>query len=240
VTEKVLDCCFMNKLVFQAGVLILSGACCFVAATSILAAESDSVSATNTPAKAAVTATQDSAASPQTTESAQSKLPSNVADVVKLSSAKVSEDVILSYVQNSGSDSALSADDIVQMRKEGVSDRVINAMLDKHSRAMEIVQREAAQAPAAEDSSANSAPPPVVEAASASERPAVVEAPLTPSGSSTYGGPYPAASGAYYGYSGPYYPYYYGGPVVAFGFGYGGCYYGHGIRGVGGIHGGHR
>ena len=47
-----------------------------------------------------------------------------------------------------------------------------------------------------------------------------------------------------WGYYAPayYYPYYYGGPVIAFGFGYGGCYYGHGhgIHCVGGIHGGHR
>ena len=125
-------------------------------------------------------------------------MSSGVADVVKLSQAKVSEDVVLSYVQNAGTTSSLSADDIVQMRKAGVSDRVINAMLDKHSRAMEIAQRAEAQAPETADSSGNSAPPPEAETAPASEKTAPVEAPLTPSGSSVTVIPYPAATSAYY------------------------------------------
>src|SRR5262249_26946145 len=146
------------------------------------------------------------------------------------------------YVQNSGTAYSLSADDIVQMRKEGVSDRVINAMLDQHMKAVETAQRTTAPAPANEEFSATSAPAPSGETGSTPEKPAVVEAPLTPSGSSVTVIQYPAATSAYYGYYGPYYyPYYYGGPIVSFGFGYGGCYYGgHGIHGVGGIHGGHR
>ena len=230
----------MNELAFQARVFILSGALFSVAVTSTLAAESDPAAATNTTPKAAVAATPDSASTP-TADTVQAKLPSSVADVVKLSRAKVSEDVVLSFVQNAGTSYSLSADDIVQMRKEGVSDRVISAMLEQHMRAAPIAQQTTAPAPVDTSSEASTAAP-ASESAPASAQPSAVEAPLTPSGSSTYVEPYPAASAPYYGYYGPYYPYYYGGPVVAFGFGYGGCYYGHGhgIHGVGGIHGGHR
>jgi len=213
----------------------VSGALLFVAVSSTLSAEHDATTAaTNRPTKATVAATPASAAPAQTTEATQTKLPSSVADVMKLSRAKVSEDVVLSFVQNAGTAYSLSADDIVQMRKEGVSDRVISAMLDQHTKAVQTAQQSGAQAPAPVETSEASTAAPASEAEPAAAQPSAVEAPLTPSGSSADIAPYPAAPAPYY------YPYYYGGPVIAFGFGYGGCYYGgHGIHGVGGIHGGH-
>jgi len=162
------------------------------------------------------------------------RLPYAMAEVIKLARAQVSDDVILSFVQNSRSTLSLSSDDIVRLRNEGVSDRVINAMLDKNARVVVGAPVNTGPAPVYAD---NSNPNPVDN--QAPEQP--VEAPLTPSGSSTYVIPYPPATAAYYGYYSPYYypyyggPYYYGGPIVSFGFGFGG----HGFRGGhGGFHGG--
>jgi len=173
-------------------------------------------------------------------------LPPAANEVVKLTRAQVSEDVILSYVQNSSSSSSLTSDDILRLRNEGVSDRVINAMLDRHSKVMDSLPKTSAPVPVYADNSSSSAP----------AQPApTVEAPLAPT-SSTYVIPYPAATSAYYGYYRPYYypysygyPYYgyggyYGGPVFSFRFGFaghgGGWRGGHGGGWHGGGHHGHR
>lgn len=58
-------------------------------------------------------------------------LPYGVEDVLKLSKAQISEDVIVKYVQNSGIVYNFSPDLIVHLRNEGVSDRVVNAMLEQ-------------------------------------------------------------------------------------------------------------
>ena len=160
------------------------------------------------------------------------KLPYGVADVVKLSRSQVSEDVIMSYVLNSGIAYSLGSDDIVRLRNDGVSDRVVNAMLGQHNKAVQAAQlAAAAPAPVSSD---NVAPPAVSETQSVpdSDTAPAVEAPLTPPASSTYVIPYPPATAPYYGYPSYYYPYYpyyyggyYGGPIVSFSFGFGG---GHG------------
>lgn len=62
---------------------------------------------------------------------APAKLPYGVDDVLKLSRAQISDDVTLNYIQNSGTIYSLSAKDIVYLRNEGVSDKVINTMLDQ-------------------------------------------------------------------------------------------------------------
>src|SRR5215472_1321764 len=66
------------------------------------------------------------------------KLPADAAEIVKLSRAKVSEDVILSFIQNSKSRYNLTSDDILRMRNEGVSDRVIGAILSHHAATVEV------------------------------------------------------------------------------------------------------
>lgn len=53
----------------------------------------------------------------------------NVQEVVKLSKAHMSDDVILSYIKNSGVSYALSADDILYLNSQGVSQPVISALL---------------------------------------------------------------------------------------------------------------
>jgi hypothetical protein len=58
-----------------------------------------------------------------------------VQEVVKLSQAKMSDDVILSYIRNSGASYALSADDILYLNSQGVSQPVISALLQSKSAA---------------------------------------------------------------------------------------------------------
>ena len=59
------------------------------------------------------------------------KLPYGVEDVLKLSRAQVSEDVIVNYIHSTGTIYCLSPEVIVYLRNEGVTDRVINAMIDQ-------------------------------------------------------------------------------------------------------------
>src|SRR5262245_44239431 len=63
------------------------------------------------------------------------KLPYGVDEVLKLSKANVSDDIIVKYVQNSGTIYQLGAQDIVYLRGQGVTDRVISAMLDQKTTA---------------------------------------------------------------------------------------------------------
>jgi hypothetical protein len=188
------------------------------------------------------------------------KLPYGVEDVLKLSQANVGEDIILKYVQNSGTIYNLRPNDIVYLRNKGVSERVVNALLDQRKR-VELASQAAAPAVPQQSAPVND-PATQAPAATSGSTPQAytdpnatyVEAPLTPPASSVYVIPY---SGAY-SYYGPYgyYPYYSGwyGPSVSFGFRFGGgprfygghAFGGHGFGGHGfsghsfGGHGGHR
>lgn len=188
---------------------------------------------------------------PAPAQAAPVKLPYGVDDVLKLSRAQVNEDVTVNYIRNSGTIYNLAPNDIVYLRNEGVSDRVINTMLD---------QRKTVPAETAAQSGAAAPQTPVSSYASAAAAPQYAPTYVQPSpvyvqpeptytpASTLYVIPYP-----YAGYRDPsYYPYYsggyygYGGPSVVFGFGYGsggrcGPYYGgyHG-RYYGGGHYGYR
>jgi hypothetical protein len=215
----------MKNLISQARLMSVAGALFWLP----IGFAADSNSAAQQPASAAQTAS--------------AKLPSGAAEVVKLSRAQVSEEVIVSYVQNSGSTYGLGSDDIVRLRSEGVSDRVINTMLDHHKQVMETAQMTVSPPPVYAQNDANSTAPEATQPAQTYVQPAQTPAQAAPA-SSVYVIPYPQATPAYYGYSyrpyySPYYyapPYYgyYGGPVVSFGFGFGGGY-----RGGGYYHGGH-
>jgi len=230
----------MKTLIFQICRLSVVGAVSCLPMGFAFAADTNP--APGEPAQAAPAAPAAAAAATVSAPATQTdtvKLPAGAADVVKLSRAQVGEDVILSYVQNSGSTYKLSSEDIIRLKSDGVSDRVIHAMLDQHKQTIETAEVAAASAVANQNNRQSSA---VTGTEPAPAQAPAAEAPLVPSGSSTYVIPYPAATAAYYGYYGPsYYPYYYGGPVVSFGFGYGGCYYGrsyygHGYYGGGGIY----
>ena len=171
---------------------------------------------------------------PAAGQTAPAKLPYGVEDVLKLSTAQVSENVILTYIQNSGTIYNLNPTDIVYLRDRGVSDTVITAMVDQ--------RRNVTAAAAQATPTANPQPAPVyTDSYTVPAQPAYVQAPATyaqpaptavvvadspPEPVSTlYVIPNPAARYAYYGrpssYSvAPYYGGYYGG--------YGGNYRGYG------------
>jgi hypothetical protein len=70
-------------------------------------------------------------------------------EIVKLSQAKMGDDVILAYIKNSGAAYNLSADDILYLNSQGVSQPVVSALL----------QAKASAAPAAVTTPATPAPP---------------------------------------------------------------------------------
>jgi len=171
-------------------------------------------------------------------QTASPQLSYGVSEIVQLSKANVSEGTIVSYIQNAGSSYGLDANQIVYLKQQGVSDAVINTMLDQHPQA----------APAPQPTYVVSAPATTVVA-----QPAVTyvqPAPVYVPSSTVYVIPdtqaYRHNTGyynSYCGYSPCYSPYtcYSGGfPVVSFSVGFGGGYrggYSHAGWG-GGYHGG--
>ena len=182
---------------------------------------------------------------PAAADTAPVKLPYGVEDVLKLSRAQVSEDVTLNFIHNSGTIYNLSPSDIVYLRNQGESDRVMNTMLDQRKNVPAEAAAQAAQsaAPATQPAPAN----PDANAAAAAQTspqyaPAYVEpAPTYAPASTVYVIPY-SSGGYYYPSYYPYYGGYYGyySPSFVFSIGgrghYGGYY--HGGRYYGGGHSG--
>ena len=151
------------------------------------------------------------------------KLPYGVEEIVKLSRAQVSEDVIVKYIQNSGTIYTLTPTELVYLRDQGVSDHVVHTMLDQRKNVSEAVAQQPAPTYAPAPAPTYVTPPPV------DAQPAVTYPPA----STVYVIPHPTTYSpyVYYGYPGAYYPSYgyyggYWGPSFAFRFGYGG-HYGH-------------
>ncbi len=177
------------------------------------------------------------------------KLPYGVEDVLKLSRAQVSEDVTLSFIQSSGTIYDLRPNDIVYLKEQGVSAKVINAMIDQRKKAMDVAAQTAAVAASQAAAAAADASSPALAAPLTPFAPSYVEAPpaytyVEPApdyvpDSTLYVIPYPAAAYAYYNYSQPYYGYggsrYYGAgycaPSTVYRFGCGNR--GYGSRGYG-------
>jgi hypothetical protein len=160
-------------------------------------------------------------------------LPYGVDDVLKLSRAQVSDDIIVNYVQNSGIAYNLGPKELVYLKEQGVSDRVVNAMLDERKRVI------------AEAAAAAQTPPPApaqtsetISTASYAPTFSQPQTEVQAAPSTVYTIPSPPAYAyyptPYYGYYGG--PYYYG-PSIAVGFAFGSsssCWHG----GHGGWHGG--
>jgi hypothetical protein len=174
-------------------------------------------------------------ATPTTTESAPPPLvPSTPAmaapylspatsQVLQLTQAKVSDTTIIAYVQNSSTMYGLNADQIIYLKQQGVSDGVLNAMLNQSSRVAAAV---AAQTP----------PPNYGQNPASDQSSTAVVQPTTSAPSSVYVVPdsqtanYNAWASQYYSYpvyySYPYYyPYYYWPVTFSFYYGYHGGYY---------------
>jgi uncharacterized membrane protein YgcG len=57
------------------------------------------------------------------------KIPYAVAQVIQLEQAKIGDDTVIAYIRNSGNNYNLTANDILYLRQQGVSDAVLTAML---------------------------------------------------------------------------------------------------------------
>ena len=72
-------------------------------------------------------------AAPQAQEASKPAVPANLSsgvdEVVKMTRAQISEDVIATYIQASGSVYNLKPADIVTLHQQGVSDRIVTLML---------------------------------------------------------------------------------------------------------------
>ncbi len=143
------------------------------------------------------------------------QVSANVAEVLKLAHAQVNDDVIVAFVGSSKRTYILGANEIVYLRQQGVSDRVITAMLDHHAQLAEV--RTASASPI----QSNPAP----AAATITTTTYVAPAYVAPSPSYAY----PAPAYGYYDY--PYYRSYWGFPwpalSLSFGFGHWGGHHHH-------------
>ena len=150
---------------------------------------------------------------------APARVASCVDEVLKLSRGQVGDDVIVSYVRNSRAVYNPSAKDILYLREQGVSDRVVSAMLEQQAK----VIAQAPPAPAV-------APPPATAYATTPAPVATAPTYVQPAPSTVYVNP--PATTTYY-YSQPYYypayrDWWWWPPVsLNFGFGFG---HGHGHR----------
>jgi hypothetical protein len=153
------------------------------------------------------------------------------AQVLQLAQAKVGDDTIVAYIQNSGTIYGLNANQIVYLKQQGVSSSVINTMLNQRTRlaATTGVQPDNSAAAGTQASTAVAQPTVTYETVPS---PTAYVIPDT----QTYN------YDAYY-YQPYYYPYYaWPYPAVSLSFGYGGIrgggyYHGGGFHG-GGFHGG--
>jgi hypothetical protein len=146
---------------------------------------------------------------PQVSGGIKVRLPYGVDDVLKLCRGQVSEDVVVAYVQSSGIPYSLNANDIVYLKQQGVSDRIVSVMLDQKNRYLAANQNIASTqtAPNYQQQDNSQAQPPTTY--------------VQPPSSSVYVIPNTSAYSYYdYGYD----PYYYGSyPYYG---GYYGSYYG--------------
>ena len=84
------------------------------------------------------------------------QLSFGVSEVLQLSQAKVGDNVIISYVQNSGNNYGLNAAQIIYLRQQGVSEPIINAMINQRAQSVQSVST--VTTPAPETPSATSIP----------------------------------------------------------------------------------
>jgi hypothetical protein len=146
-----------------------------------------------------------------------------VPQILQLAQAKVSDDTIIAYIRNSGNSYGLDANQIIYLRQQGISDNVINFMLN---------QPKVAAAPATQPDNSQ-----VAQNSSTYTQPTTTYVQSAPPATVYV---VPDTQSSYYNtyYAQPYYPYYVNPfPIVSFSFGFGGGFHGGGFHG-GGFHGG--
>jgi len=148
-------------------------------------------------------------------------LSSGSEDILKLSRAKITDAVTIAFIQNSDRRYAPTAAEILYLRQEGVSDRVLTAMLNQQSGIATEQTTPPADAPATEAAASSpqySAPPSATAVEQTAPASTVYVVGNTPTYYSFYD-PWP------YWYD-PW-PYYYPYFSVGFYWGWGGCYSGY-------------
>ncbi len=175
-----------------------------------------------------------STAQSSTARSSSPVLSWGVTEVTKLAHAKLSDTVQISFVRSSpASFTALTASEIVYLHDQGVSDGVVEVMLQqgKHERGSRTEPAGLPTAAGSANAATVNADPVTVPVYPAAPATYVTDAPT----SVVYVEPAPAVVNySYYPSYGYYYPrygyssYYY--PSVSFGFGYRGCVRGGGYR----------
>jgi len=108
---------------------------------------------------------------------APANLSPNAAEVLKLASSGVGEDVVLAFVQNSQSRFNLSADDVLYLRDVGVPEPVITAMLNRDNA---LGPQEAPSQPAQYAPAPTEPAPAAAEAAAPTPAPATTAQAVTP------------------------------------------------------------
>ncbi len=165
------------------------------------------------------------------------QLSYGVPQVLQLVQAKVNDCIIVSYIQNSGTIYGLKAGEIVYLKQQGVSDTVLNAMLNQRSRltgSTEPATTTAATATVSDQTYATAAPAVTYVQPAPSSTVYIIPDTQTYRYNAWYYGATP-----YYYY--PYYGGYYGWPAASFSFGWGGYHgggyhVGGGFRSGGGYH----
>jgi hypothetical protein len=180
-------------------------------------------------------AAQDSTAAPAQPAAASQTAPQlsyGVSPVLQLVQAKVSDGIIVNYIQNSGTIYGLNAGEIVYLKQQGTSDTVLNAMLNQRSRLTGSTEpaTSTASAPAASEQTYATAAPAMtyVQQTVPSSTVYIIPDTQTYRYNAWYYGGYPYHSYPAYGY--------YGYPAVSFSFGFGnhwGGYHGGGFHGGG-------
>jgi hypothetical protein len=175
------------------------------------------------------TATPQAPEAAASSKTAPAQLSYGVPDVLKLTKAQVSEDTVVSFVRNSGTSYNLSVSEIIYLRKEGVSDHVLTAMLEQHQRLTDVAARTTPQPTPTEG---NAQPAQVVTQPATTY---VTSAPSTVYVARSSPPIYYPYYDYYPYYGGYYYPYY---PALSFSFGFGNYYHHGGYHHGGGYHGG--
>jgi len=178
---------------------------------------------------------QDAPATGNSVVSPAPQLSAGVPQVLQLSQAKVSDGIIVNYIQNSGTIYALDANQIIYLKQQGVSDAVLNAMINQRSRltgSTELATSTAESSTSATTSTADQMPtayaPPTVTYVQSAPASTVYVVPDTQTIQYDNG---------YYSSYPYYYPYPVIYPAVSLSFGFGGRW-GGGWHGGGGFHGG--
>jgi hypothetical protein len=180
------------------------------------------------------------AAPPPATIQTAPHLSYGVPQIVQLAQAKVSDSTIITYIQNSGNSYGLDANQIIYLRQQGVSDAVINTMLNQRNSVMTTVAQTASQATTASPQQNYSDP--AAQTSTAVAQPTVTYVQTTPTyvpSSTVYIIPdtqtYRYNANYYQPYYYPYYAWPY--PAMSLSFGFGRGFHGGGFHG-GGWHGG--